>query len=77
MIARRPGSVQPSAIRWSPAAAKSSKVFCLFLPLPARCQASPSSPPPRRPAQANTPPTLTQARTWARYRGDIVRPKPP
>lgn len=42
-----------------------------------RCHSSPSSPPPRSPAQAKTPPALTQARTWGRYRGDMIWPKPP
>src|SRR5579872_7182297 len=35
---------------------KSSKTFCFFSNMPAWCQASPNSPPPRRLGCANTPP---------------------
>ena len=46
------GVVQPPAISFSAAAWKSSKTFCLRSRIPARCQSSPSSLPPRRPAIA-------------------------
>ena len=44
--------VQPSAMSFSAAAWKSSKTFCLLARIPARCQSSPSSLPPRSPAIA-------------------------
>ena len=48
VIASLFGFVNFSRIRYSPAAAKSSKTFCLFVFMPASCQALPYSPPPRR-----------------------------
>jgi hypothetical protein len=71
------GVVQLFAISHSAAAWKSSKTFCLVAPMPARCQSSPSSPPPRRPAIAYTPPASTQARIVAEYAGVSGSPKPP
>src|SRR6266513_1105559 len=41
------GRVYFSFIKYSAAAAKSSNTFCFFVRLPALCQSSPSSPPPR------------------------------
>ncbi len=42
------GRVYPLAISHSAAAMKSSKTFCFFSSIPARCHSSPYSPPPRR-----------------------------
>ena len=44
------------AIRYSAAAIKSSKIFCFWSFVPARCQESPYSPPPRMFASAKMPP---------------------
>uniref|UniRef100_A0A224XZV3 Putative secreted protein n=1 Tax=Panstrongylus lignarius TaxID=156445 RepID=A0A224XZV3_9HEMI len=43
------------SIKYSAAAWKSSKTFCLFSKRPASCHFSPYSPPPRRFATATTP----------------------
>src|SRR5256885_8800554 len=40
----------------------SSNTFCFFVRLPARCHASPNSPPPRRFATATMPPPSSQTR---------------
>ena len=45
--------------------------------MPARCQSSPSSEPPRRPATAHTPPASQWATATALYSGLIVMAKPP
>jgi hypothetical protein len=53
MMARRPWAACRSRTSHSAAAAKSSKAFCLRSSMPARCQSSPYSPPPRRWATAH------------------------
>jgi hypothetical protein len=63
--ASRSRAVIPEAIRCSAAAWKSSNTFCLRSSIPARCHSWPSSPPPRSPAIAYTPPASTQARMLA------------
>jgi hypothetical protein len=70
-------SVQPPSIRQSAAAWKSSNTFCLCSRMPARCQSSPSSAPPRRLATAYTPPAATQARACGVYSGTREIAKPP
>ncbi len=55
-IASLLGAVYFSSMRYSAAAMKSSKTFCLRSLVPAWCHASPNSPPPRRLGIANTPP---------------------
>ncbi len=47
-----PGDVQPSLIMYSAAAMKSLNTFIFCCLVPARCQGSPYSPPPRRLASA-------------------------
>ena len=61
----------------SAAAWKSSNTACLCSRMPARCQSSPSSPPPRSAAIAYTPPASTQARMDAEYAGAMLMPNPP
>jgi hypothetical protein len=69
--------VTPWPTSQSAAVAKSSKTFCLCSRIPARCQASPSSPPPRRLATAYTPPAATQAAALGLYAGVSGMSKPP
>ena len=56
---------------------KSSNTFCLCSRIPARCQSSPSSLPPRSPAIAYTPPASTQARIDAEKAGVMLILNPP
>src|SRR5262245_32581569 len=60
-MARCSGEVYLFLTSHSPAAMKSSKTFCFLSSMPAWCQASPNSPPPRRLASAHTPPLAIQA----------------
>src|SRR5665647_616640 len=64
------GVVQPSATSRSATAWKSSNTFRLCARIPARCQSSPSSPPPRRFATTYTPPASTLA--WVEAGGVYV-----
>src|SRR5258707_7645001 len=59
----------------SAAPMKSSKTFCLFFFIPASCQASPYSPPPRRLATAYTPPSSSHVRLEAENVGVREIPK--
>jgi len=60
MIASWSGVVSPASIKACAAAWKSSNTFCLCSRRPARCHASPSSPPPRSDATTYVPPAATQ-----------------
>ncbi len=73
----RSGRLQPLATNHSAAAMKSSKTFCLFFRRPASCHALPYSPPPRRLAEAKTPPISSHGMTHVRYRGTRGASKPP
>ena len=66
-----------ASTRYSAAAMKSSKTFCLFASMPARCHASPYSPPPRRLATAYTPPGSSHASVVAENAGVQRIWKPP
>ena len=68
-----PFAVQRWAMRYSAQSMASRQVFGLVSFWPARCQPSPSSPPPRTCATANTPPRssqgstrVTNAASWSR-----------
>ena len=77
-MASRSGRVQPpSPTSHSAAAMKSSNTFCLSSCVPALCQASPYSPPPRRLAEANTPPRSIHTTLDAEKRGWIEMLNPP
>jgi len=67
----------PEASRDSVAACRSSNTFCLLARLPARCQASPSSPPPRSPTSAYAPPEATHASADDVYEGSRAIENPP
>src|SRR5271156_4057462 len=55
---------------------KSSNTFCFFSNMPARCQSSPNSPPPRRLASAKTPPRSVHQAAVAEKEGvrDTLNP---
>jgi len=67
--ASRCGLVNPKRMRNSAQAMKSRIVFSLAPFCPARCQASPYSPPPRTWAKAMMPPRSSQARRLASKTG--------
>ena len=71
------GEVTFSRIRYSAAAMKSSKTFCFLPSMPAWCQASPYSAPPRRLATAYTPPRSMKGATCAANAGVMLMLKPP
>ena len=71
------GRVYLLAISHSAAAMKSSKTFCLWSFVPALCQASPYSPPPRRFGWAKTPPISSHAKRATEKPGNIETLKPP
>jgi hypothetical protein len=76
-MARRSRVVQPFAISHSAAAMKSSKTRCFASFVPASCQASPYSPPPRRLGMARRPPSSSHTRLGTEKLGVIEMPKPP
>src|SRR6266567_1826137 len=76
-MARWSLSVYFCEIRNSPAAMKSSKTFCFLSSIPARCQSSPNSAPPRRLASANTPPCSNQRYRSPTKLGVRLMLKPP
>ena len=61
----------------SAAAMKSSKTFCFLSSIPASCQASPYSPPPRRFGSAITPPASNHWNIVAEKSGVSETLKPP
>ena len=65
------------AIRYSAAAIKSSKTVCFFPSIPARCQSSPNSPPPRRFASARIPPCSAQTSASGQQYGVSLTSNPP
>src|SRR5439155_779030 len=69
--------VHPPAMSASPAAWKSSKTFCFLPSIPARCQLSPYSPPPRRFGSAKRPPASTHAAAPGKYAGVREMLNPP
>ena len=77
MIASFSCEVYFSAISHSAAAMKSSNTFCFFTFLPAWCQSSPYSPPPRRLATATTPPMSIHAAYSTENNGVSEMLKPP
>ena len=76
-IARRAREVRPSATSQSAAASKSANTCGLLARMPAWCQASPSSPPPRRPGTATWPPSSHHVATNGLHAGVSVMLKPP
>ena len=76
-MARRSRLVRPSATSQSAAAWKSSNTCCLLARIPARCQSSPYSPPPRMPAMAYTPPASQKATRPGAKPGEEAMAKPP
>ena len=76
-MASRDGLVYLRVISQSAAARKSSKTFCFLSSIPARCQASPNSPPPRRFGSANTPPFSIQNAAREEKNGRMLMLKPP
>ena len=66
MIPSFAGEVYFRATSYSATAMKSSKTFCFFSSMPARCHASPYSAPPRMLAVTQTPPCSSHAGTSAR-----------
>src|SRR5215217_1959774 len=71
------GDVYPVRIRCSAAPMKSSKTFCLCSFVPARCHASPNSPPPRRFGTASTPPASSHTTSAIENLGVIGMRNPP
>ena len=65
------------SISHSAAAMKSSNTFCFFDLVPASCQSSPYSPPPRRLGTANTPPISIHTRFATVKLGVSEMLKPP
>jgi hypothetical protein len=55
----------------------SSNTFCLLSNMPARCHASPYSPPPRAFTVAQTPPRSSHASTSGPHAGSNAMPNPP
>src|SRR6185437_8534971 len=56
---------------------KSSNTFCFLPSIPALCQASPNSPPPRKAGTANTPPCCTHQASTEDQLGVTEMSKPP
>ena len=56
---------------------KSSKTFCFRPSIPARCQSSPNSAPPRREGSANTPPLSAHSTAVELNLGVSLTLKPP
>ena len=76
-MASRDGWVHFSAISHSAAAMKSSNTFCFCSFIPAWCQASPYSPPPRMLAVASTPPRSIHPSQAGTNLGTSGMSKPP
>ena len=66
-----------ASIRYSAAAMKSSKTFCLFPNMPALCQVSPYSPPPRRLGSAKTTPCSSRPMSSGLKYGWLLMLNPP
>ena len=60
LIAKYSDEVYLFSIKYSAAAMKSSKTFCLFIFVPASCHVLPYSPPPLKLGTAYTPPCSIQ-----------------
>src|SRR6056297_2568476 len=69
--------VYPAEQRYSPAATKSSKVCCLFVPVAASCHSSPSSGAPRAQTCAYTPPSARRPDRNRSNLGGLLDRKPP
>src|SRR5580692_4668118 len=76
-IAKCCGDVYFCAIRYSAAANQSSNTFCLCSNMPASCQASPYSPPPRRLGTASQPPCSSHQAHAGFHSGVMLTLKPP